>query len=87
MERSQDLGAAACSILDLPFTWLFFQAVRQVQSTLLVSVNELKPVEEACAKLGPTGLGCHSDPAAFCNSVSDCTRLRPALHPIPNLID
>lgn len=51
--------------------FFFYQAVRQVQSMLLVSVNELKPAEAACATLGPTGLGCYSDPAAFCNSVSN----------------
>lgn len=70
-EQSQVPAAAASSILDVLLTWVFSQAARWVQSTLLVSVIELKLLEAACAKLDPTGLGCHSDPAAFCNSVSN----------------
>lgn len=58
-------------MLDLLFAWGFFQAVRQVQIMLLVWVSDLKLVEAARATLGPTGLGCPSDPAAFCNSVGD----------------
>lgn len=71
MEQSRDLAAAASSMLDLLFAWFFFQAVRQVQIMLLVWVSDLKLVEAARATLGPTGLGCPSDPAAFCNSVGD----------------
>lgn len=48
--------------------WGFSQAVGQVQGMFLVSVSELKVVHAACATLNSSGLGCHSDPAAFLSS-------------------
>lgn len=38
---------------------------------LLVSASELKVVDAAWATLNKSGLGCHSDPAAFLSSVRD----------------
>lgn len=51
--------------------WGILQAVRQVQGMLLVSASELKVVDAAWATLNKSGLGCHSDPAAFLSSVRD----------------
>lgn len=38
---------------------------------LLDSVSELKVLGAACATLSSSGLGCHSDPAAFLSNVRD----------------
>lgn len=70
---------ARALLLDPHWIWEslgLFQAVRQAQGMLLVSVSELKVADAAWATSNPSGLGCRSDPAAFLSrdSMSDSIR-------------
>jgi len=82
--RSQDLAAAASSSLDRLLTRVFFPTRSgRFKARFQVSVKELTPVESASAKPDPAGLGCHSDPAAFCNRVGSWNKARASTAPSP----